>query len=201
MDNFNSEKLYDLLVQNTFENLTEEEKFIVLQAMSVEEFAALKNLNKAVSGLNQSRKESIEELLLKKLPAPKSAKLFWNHAIPIWQAASILVLAITGLFLVKDSNKKETGLQTAMIDTVWVEKPVEKRITDTVYVWHTKTKSNPLHDTKTRESQRNEAKENHTTNPQSNVSAPTSILEHRNRLNSLSLIEDSILLNIGFVRL
>ncbi len=199
MDNSNSEKLYELLVQNEFKNLTIEEQAIVLQAMSLEEFAALQSLNKAVSGLNQSRKDSIEELLLDKLPTPKPTKLFWQNTIPIWQAASILVVAILGQLVLSNSYKKEGGMQTAMIDTVWIEKPIEKRITDTVFVWPAKNKQ-----------LKPKQKLDHQIHPSINIKsetaqsikkAPSSIGEHRNRLNSLNLAEDSVLLNIGFVRL
>lgn len=199
MDNFNSEKLYDLLVQNKFERLTAEEQAIVLQAMSLEEFTALQNLNKAVSGLNQSRKDSIEELLLDKLPTPKPTKLFWQSTIPIWQAASILVVTILGQLVLSNSYKKEGGMQTAMIDTVWIEKPIEKRITDTVFVWSTKNKQ--LKPKQKEDLQIRQIRNRKSETAQSIIKAPGNLGEHRNRLNSLNLAEDSVLLTIGFVRL
>jgi len=201
MDNLSEEKLYDLLGQNTFESLTEEEQALVLQFLSSEEFTGLQTLNKAISGLNQSRKNSIEELLLNKLPKPKPVKAFWKNSIPIWQAASILILAIIGQLIWSNPNKKEAGLQTAMIDTIWVEKPIEKRISDTVYIWPSKTKSNHIKRTKAQDKQMNQAPENNQAAVKGSLSAPSSVGEHRNRINSLSLSKDSILLNIGFVKL
>lgn len=197
-------KLYDLLANKTYDSLSAEEKTFIETQLGKDAFNSLKTVNAIVVGLNQTRKTEIENELLKLIPTPKTKTYFWQKHIPIWQAASLLILAgILSLAWMSTSQKSAQLAQ--QIDTVWLEKPIEKVIVDTFYV---------LHEPKTNNLQK--SKQLLKANPQEflgsnrkemqfltqlNVSGPGDIHNQRNRIQGNSLAEDTLPLNVGFVGL
>lgn len=197
-------KLYDLLANKAYHELTVDEKAFVEANFSKEEYLSLKAVNSVVVGLNQTRKTEIENELLKLIPTPKTKTYFWKQSIPIWQAASLLILA-SGLSLAWMSTSQKSVQLVQQIDTVWLEKPVERVIVDTFYVLNEpKTnglqKSKPSLHANPEESLGSYRKEMQALT-QLNVSGPGDIHNKRNRLQGNSLAEDTLPLNVGFVGL
>lgn len=191
--------LFDLLNNNDHITLKEEELIKLETLISKEEFTQLKQLQRQVGETMGSKKLAIEQQLLAKLPQPQQPKIpIWKISIPAWQAAAVLMISGIVFMMGVLKEQEQSSITSIERDTIWLEKRVETKVYDTVFLENKLTQN--LGGT---------SKKTAKVAPSKGISEKGDIYieglgginDNHNQLNGISLKDDSIPINLGFVRL
>jgi hypothetical protein len=191
--------LFDLLNNNDHITIKEEDLIKLETLISKEEFTQLKQLQSSVDETMSSKKLAIEQQLLAKLPKPQQPKIpIWKISIPAWQAAAVLMISGVVFMMGVLKEQEQSSITSIEKDTIWLEKRIETKVFDTVFLENKLTQNYGG-------TSKNTAK----VAPSKEISEKGDIYieglgginDYHNQLNGISLKDDSIPINLGFVRL
>ena len=191
--------LFDLLNNTDLDTLKEEDLIKLETLISKEEFTQLKQLQSSVDETMGSNKLAIEQQLLAKLPQPQQRKIpIWKISIPAWQAAAVLMISGVVFMMGVLKEQEQSSITSIEKDTIWLEKRIETKVFDTVFLENKLTQNFGG-------TSKNTAK----VAPSKEISEKGDIYieglgginDFHNQLNGISLKDDSIPINLGFVRL
>lgn len=115
MKEIENEKIFDLLGEKSFDLLNKDEKELVLKEMSKSEYEMYQS---AVLDFKEID-DSIDLMPVRNIPQKDNLKInWWQGAIPIYQVAACLLLAISLTFVFTKKSLTKTEFKMITADTI-----------------------------------------------------------------------------------
>lgn len=135
------EKLTDMILDKSFEHLSDDEKVFLSKYIDKQEYNEMKSAYQLLEAASIPSSSANDVLRGKAFTIfedhqPKTIAL-WQQAIPVWQAACAACFVFI-LWLVHWQTYMDLSpVNRSRIDTVYIEKEVPVKVYDTVYIHQT----------------------------------------------------------------
>ncbi len=201
-----NEDIFSLMIRHEFNQLSPEEKEIVQKAMKEEEYEHMRNIYFALEKSSKavSRRDTIKSNLLIQFQKNNQAKAsVFQKTYSFWQMAAVFVFTsfLGFIFLFSHTSQPSISVNTIVHDTLvqWRDKPTKTLVVyDTVFLPQKKNRPKPIN-----------RKEPLIINkesiqiPQTDLAIQsfTEVNQPSNQMRNNSIKYDTLIRDIGFVRL
>jgi hypothetical protein len=131
------DSIIELIGQQSFDELSEPQKEVVLKHLSAQEYDSLyvthRILGQQNTELPPENTSQKRRLMDHFVSTKQSFRPLWNTPVQLWKAASIFILLGAGWLIHWQTYKHKQVQYVSQLDTVYLEKEIPVKVYDTVY--------------------------------------------------------------------